>query len=390
MLLAAGLAMPHPAGAQAAAPRRILFGSCLDVGRPHPMLDAAADRRPDLFIFMGDNIYADTLSPAVLREKYAALAASADFRRLAATCPLLATWDDHDYGLNDAGKGFPMKRESRRQFLDFWQVPADSPRRQHEGIYDAQVYGAPGRRLQVILLDTRWFRTALRPGRPPSWAHGPYLPDGRPGASLLGEEQWRWLEERLREPAQLRLVVSSIQVLSEHHGWEAWANFPREQERLFELLRRTRAEGVIFLSGDRHFAEISRREEAALYPLYDITSSALNWRFPEAVPNPNRFRLGGAGQGAYLLENYGELEVDWEDPAPVLRLRIADAAGETRLSAVVPLSELEFPALSGERSRPGALSPPGTGSGRGREAARPRSGSRPGLPAAGPPCPSSP
>jgi alkaline phosphatase D len=340
-LLAAGLAMPYPAGAQAA-PRRILFGSCLDVARPHPMLDAAADRRPDLFIFMGDNIYADTLRPTALREKYAALAASDGFRRLAAACPLLATWDDHDYGLNDAGKGFPMKRESRRQFLDFWRVPADSSRRQHEGIYDAQVYGAPGRRLQVILLDTRWFRTALHPGRPPTWVRGPYLPDDRPGASLLGEAQWRWLEERLREPAQLRLVVSSIQVLSEHHGWEAWANFPREQERLFELLRRTRAEGVLILSGDRHFAEISRRQEPGLYPLYDVTSSGLNRRFPEDYVNPNRFRLEGARLGAYLLENFGELEVNWDDPAAVLRLRIADAGGQTRLALDIPLSELRF------------------------------------------------
>jgi alkaline phosphatase D len=324
-------------------PGRILFGSCLDPSQPHPILDTAVERRPDLFLFLGDNIYADTLDPAELSRKYGLLAASPGFRRLAAASPLLATWDDHDYGANDAGMGFPMKKESRRQFLDFWQVPAASPRRRHEGIYDAAAYGTPGRRLQVILLDTRYFRSRLRPGRSPTWVRGPYLPDGRPGASLLGEAQWGWLEKRLREPARLRLVVSSIQVLSEHHGWEAWANFPREQERLFELLRRSRAEGVVFLSGDRHFAEISRRQEPGLYPLYDITSSGLNRRFPENYVNPNRYRLEGDRLDAYLLENFGELEVDWDDPAPVLRVRIADSGGEIRLALDVPLSELRFP-----------------------------------------------
>jgi alkaline phosphatase D len=348
--------VPRPARAQPEAPRRILFGSCLDPSQPHPILDTIVERRPDLFLFLGDNIYADTRSAAQLRRKYAELAASASFRRLATACPLLAIWDDHDYGANDAGRGFPLKAESRRQFLDFWRVPADSPRRGHEGVYDAASFGPPGRSLQVILLDTRYFRTGLRPGRPPTWVRGPYLPDARPGASLLGEAQWLWLEERLREPARLRLVVSGIQVLSEHHGWEAWANFPAEQERLFQLLRRTRAEGVVFLSGDRHFAELSRRQEPGLYPLYDITSSGLNRRFPEDYVNPNRFRLTGADPGAatsatpgaWLLENFGELEVDWAEADPMLRFRITDASDRTRLALDIPLSELRFRAATGE------------------------------------------
>ncbi len=109
---------------------------------------------------------------------------------------------------------------------------------------------------------------------------------------------------------------------------------------------------MVFLSGDRHFAELSRRQEPGLYPLYEITSSGLNRRFPEDYVNPNRFRLtgadpdaaasAGATPGAYLLENFGELEVDWDQADPVLRFRIVDASGATRLALDIPLSELNF------------------------------------------------
>jgi alkaline phosphatase D len=341
LALAAALVFAASAGSQPAAtetPRRILFGSCLKASRPHPILETIVLQRPELFLFMGDNIYADTRDPDVLRAKYRQLAGSAGFRDLSAASPILATWDDHDFGQNDAGADFPMKEESRRQFLDFWKVPAHSPRRSHPGVYDAQSFGPPERRLQVILLDLRYFRSPLRWGRLAGKLRGSYLPDDRPQATLLGEEQWRWLEGRLREPARLRLIVSSIQVLAEYHGWEAWANFPREQARLLELLKATRGEGVLFLSGDRHFAEISRREHSGLYPLYDITSSGLNRRFPRHAPNPNRFRVGGY----YLKENFGLLEIDWDDPEPRVSVRILDAAAQVRLSLEIRLEALRF------------------------------------------------
>ncbi len=89
----------------------------------------------------------------------------------------------------------------------------------------------------------------------------------------LVEAQWAWLEERLREPAELRLIVSSMQVPVQGHGWERWGNLPGERARLFELLRTTKANGVVFLSGDRHFAGLCRRHEGAPCSLFEIASS---------------------------------------------------------------------------------------------------------------------
>ena len=117
--------------------------------------------------------------------------------------PLLATWDDHDYGENDAGFEYPLKVESQKLFNEVYSVPEDSPRRQRPGIYDAQIFGPEGKRVQVILLDTRYFRSKLRSWakgeRPPG--RGPYQPhEDEADVTMLGEAQWKWLKEELKKP----------------------------------------------------------------------------------------------------------------------------------------------------------------------------------------------
>ena len=106
----------------------------------------------------------------------------------------------------------------------------------------------------------------------------------------VGDRQWGWLERQLRQPAELRLVVSSIQVIPEEHGFERWANLPRERERLFELIRSNGANGMVLLSGDRHLAEISRLPfEVVGYSLYEVTSSSMNAE-RHGPKEPNRYR----------------------------------------------------------------------------------------------------
>ncbi len=143
---------------------RIGFGSCAEQDKPQPIWDAILETKPERFILLGDNIYADTEDMAVLRAKYQLLADVPGFKKLRAACPVLGTWDDHDYGANDAGGEFPKKAESQQVFLDFFGAPADDPRRTREGIYSAQIIGPPGRRVQIILLDQRYFRSPLKTG----------------------------------------------------------------------------------------------------------------------------------------------------------------------------------------------------------------------------------
>lgn len=338
---------PHPALGRTL--RRIAFGSCAEVDKPQPVWDPVLARHNDLFIFLGDNIYGDTRDMSVLEAKYAKLAANPGFARLRATTPVVAVWDDHDFGENDAGGDYPQKDASRRVFLDFWKEPGDSPRRDRDGVYASYLFGPPGRRVQVILPDLRYNRTALVPmelGREgyEAWAEqrvaaglplpGPYLRNPDHQATMLGERQWQWLERQLEVPAELRLFGSSVQVLADFTGWESWANFARDRDRLFDAIRRKRANGVLFLSGDIHYAELSKLDLNVPYTLWDLTSSGLTeeWR----VPTPNANRASEVVADA----NFGFVDVDWQGAATRLKIGIVDARGATRLAFDLALADL--------------------------------------------------
>lgn len=346
--MAALLVMPEVRAADldpAKTVRRIAAGSCIRQNRPQPIWKAVAGFKPDLLLLLGDNVYGDTEDMQVLRDKYAALAADEGFAAIRRDVPLVAVWDDHDYGADDAGREYPRRRESQQEFLDFFGVPADAPLRRQEGIYRALTVGPPGRRVQFICLDTRYHRSPLSrlPAGERVQGDGPYRPGDDPAATVLGEPQWEWLAATLREPAEIRIVLSSIQVASIEHHFEHWGNFPAERARLLTLLRDTHAEGVVVVSGDRHAGEISRippGPDAVGYPLYDITASSLNQ--PRAFGRehePNRHRVGAVQSGV----NFGTIEIDWEPAGgggPRLTLAIRDERGEAVSSVSVPLADL--------------------------------------------------
>lgn len=341
------LSDPHPALGRTLA--RIGFGSCANEGKSQPIWDAIDAKQCDLFMFLGDNIYGDTRDMAVLRAKYAQLAAQPGFARLRAETPVVAIWDDHDFGENDAGSDYPLKEESRQIFLDFWNEPAGSPRRNRDGVYASYVFGPPGRRVQVILPDLRYNRTPLIERDLGSAdfetrararlaagleVPGPHARNPDPKATLLGERQWQWLERQFEVPAEVRLFGSSLQVLADFTGWEAWVNFARDRKRLIDLIRRKNANGVVFLSGDIHYAEMSKLEVNVPYTLWDLTSSGLTEEWPVPTPNANRV-------SEVLPEaNFGFIDIDWQGPSTRLALGIVDAKGKTRMSWEIELASL--------------------------------------------------
>ncbi len=325
----AGLALPEPD----AVLTRILFGSCLDEEKgDSSALREIASEKADLFLMIGDNVYGDRDGSVTvynqpdldeLRQSFADLAARPDFKAVRAAHPMMVAWDDHDYGANDGGRDFVFKRLSERIHERFWGLE-NADLGAWPGTYYARIFGPEGKRTQIIVLDTRFFRSDLMPTDEFNVkGKERYIPSTASNQDMLGNDQWTWLENQLQEPADLRLIVSSIQVMATAHGYESWSRLPKEQQRLYDLIRDTEAKGVVFLSGDRHAAFQYKSETLLLYPANELTASSFNVSFATTLDEMDAVQLGAA----YPMENFGAVEINWEEGG--VELSIRDAAGQT-------------------------------------------------------------
>ncbi len=321
---------------------KIAFGSCASEKHGLPIFDLIVDYNPDLFIFLGDNIYGDTKDMDVMKAKYQKLASKSSFQNLKENIPIIATWDDHDFGWNDAGKDYPFKEESKEIFLNFFEEPDSSSRRKHLGIYHSYEYEVGENKLQIILLDGRTFRDKLQPynnefsdERRYGFYRKDYAPHTSIDSTLLGEKQWKWLEKQLEKPADIRIIGSGTQFGIEWNGYEAWANFPHEQQRMKDLIKKTETDGVLFLTGDVHYSEISKLE-TDFYPIYDFTSSGLSSTWHFATPNKNRI------EGPIMDNHFGLLTIDWDKNDPNIKMETIDIHNNQRFEMSIVLSEISF------------------------------------------------
>lgn len=301
-----------------------------------PALRAAAAAKPDLFVYLGDNVYADAVSGEAdlpeLRQAYRDLAANPDFAAIREAAPIMPAWDDHDYGWNDAGGGFFGKEFAETLFENFWEAPADA--RSHPGTYYSTINGPVGARVQIIMLDTRFFRSPLKTSEGPGGRGRNYLADNDPASTILGEAQWKWLDEQLAKPAELRFIMSSIQILPREHRFEKWSNFPPERARLSQLLKTRNAKGVVLVSGDRHVAGLYKDPDFGPAAVFEMTASALNRSLRATSDETDSLVLGTL----YAPNNFGLIDIDWNRRNLVLAIH--DEKGEVQRSQNVSFAEL--------------------------------------------------
>ncbi len=298
---------------------QLAFGSCIDERKQnHPIWKALNSKKPEVMVFMGDNLYfkhsdlnQDTTLDT-LQIYYDRLAKTPGLQQLReSSTEILAIWDDHDYGTNDSDSTFPLKKLAQSKFLNFWYgTPIDIEL--NPGIYRSVFYAVGDKTMQVILLDTRFFRTPWkRDLRVDEQSYGAILPTTDSGETMLGDEQWTWLEDRFQQQADLHILVSSIQVLPVDHDSERWDGMPKERDRLLQLVSNASAYTII-LSGDRHLAEASklpRSEYTDLkYDLYEFTSSPMTSGAGHGRKEVNRYRLL---KNNVRVNNFGLLTIDW-------------------------------------------------------------------------------
>ncbi|MDH7444271.1 alkaline phosphatase D family protein [Aquimarina sp. 2201CG14-23] len=294
----------------------IAFGSCNKQNSPQPFWKEILKNNPDVFIWGGDNIYGDSDDMSKIANDYKIQNKNSGYQKLKKTIPILATWDDHDYGKNDVGAEWSMKEESQQLFLDFLGVSKDDYRRKQEGVYYSKLFKNEKGSINVIILDTRYFRSKLLKD---VTGNKRYVPYKNNIGTILGEKQWKWLEKELDlTTADFNVIVSSIQFLSSEHGWECWGNFPGEVERLKKLIVDKKVKNAMILSGDRHISEFSTTRIPELrYPLVDFTSSGLTHSYSKYSGEVNKNRVGVV----ISVPSFGVLKFNFDKQKVIMQMR---------------------------------------------------------------------
>ena len=295
-----------------AASFRIAYGSCpkFQDDRVQPIWPVISELEPDLFFWIGDNIYGDTLDPDILREEYRRQRDVHGLQPLLHNTSHLAVWDDHDFALNNHDRTNPIKDQALVVFKDYWANPSyglpDVP-----GVFFTYSYGA----VDFFFVDDRYYRD-------------PNADPDTPGKTMLGTAQFKWLQSELKGSTAIFKVIVSGSGFSnaKGEGGDSWAAFLHERDRLFDFIRDQEISGVILMSGDSHIGELNviPWSEHGGYDLYDLVSSPLaqrnpdSWlhRRPERRIRPVYFKGSNVGVIDFIL-----------DEQPRLMFRLIDIHG---------------------------------------------------------------
>ncbi|MBL7799628.1 MAG: alkaline phosphatase family protein [Chitinophagales bacterium] len=319
---------------------KIALGSCfLQQFFTAEIYDEIDKKNPEVFLGLGDMIYSDeffgggthdTDWAQYLTGRYNELGTMPPFQSFRSKYPIHAIWDDHDYGMNNAAGEFMNKNISKDVFFNFWNLPKSGKRWERNGIYDVFYYGDDAHRVQLLFLDLRW--NLDNPGPEPIAV----ITDQT--KKMMSDEQWNWVKEELKKPAKIRIICSSTQFCTEHNGYETWANFPHEQERMYQTIKDAKAEHLFFLSGDVHIAEVNKRTPVGLYPIWDFTSSGMA-QLHGTNTQPSQYRVGQA----FDKNNFGTLDIDWSGSSPSVKFTAFDDKGVELMQQSVSMADLKLP-----------------------------------------------
>jgi alkaline phosphatase D len=316
-------------------PFRVALGSCFYVNEPpydrpgtpygsdFQVLDAIGRARPDAMLWLGDNTYlreADWYSRTGILRRWTHTRSYPGLQPLLGAMHHYATWDDHDYGPNDADRSYRDKRLTREAFGLFWANPG-AIFGEEEGVTTMFQWAD----VDFFLLDDRWWRMPN---------------DRRTGdRTLLGQLQREWLVDALvKSQAPFKIVVLGGQVLNPAERWEAFATYPGERDWLLARIAEERVSGVFFVSGDIHHTELTRLDRPGTYPLHDLSVSPLTAGVSRVrTDDRNTLRVPGT-----VVEEHNFATLDFSGPRTDRRMTVTvwNADGERKWERIVRAREL--------------------------------------------------
>lgn len=307
----------------------VALGSCTYINQPehdrpgkpygdgYGIFDAIADQRPDLMLWLGDNVYLrepDWGSRSGYLHRYTHTRSNPELQRLLRSTAHYAIWDDHDFGPNDADGSWLYGDMAREIFDLFWPNPT------------CGVPGVQGTTTAFAHSDVEFFLLDDRTHR----VRGD-MSTAEP--ALLGEAQLDWLVRALKySQAPFKLVAVGGQVLNDAAVFENYATIPKERNELLRRIEEEGITGVVFLTGDRHFSELSQLELKDGRMLYDLTVSPLT-SGPYQPKEGNTNRVNGT-----LVEqrNFATLSFTGKRKERVMTIRVMDTEGRMLWERSIP------------------------------------------------------
>ena len=308
-----------------------------DYGGGFEIFRTIAAKEPDLMLWLGDNLYLqppDLVDASAMASRYRRQRAFPGLQALLTATNHLAIWDDHDYGPNNGNASFRLKDQTLKLFRRYWPNPdfglPDVP-----GTFGIARHGD----LMFFLLDDRYYRS-------PDHAR-----DG-PAKMMFGARQLDWLKRALAAAPRdsIKVVAGGSQFWKRAGRFEGWHHFATERAAFAEWLVAQRIEGVVFLSGDRHFSELLKIERTDAYPLYEFTSSPLTSRPFVALDEADRANPDVVPGTQVARRQFGLIRVTGPGDARRLSLESYDGGGALLWRHEVRAIDLRFPGTRGPRA----------------------------------------
>ncbi len=316
----------------------IAFGSCNYIneevvdrpgkgyGSGYQIYESIHNKKPNIMLWGGDNIYlreADWDSKTGIYHRYTHTRSIKELQPLLASTQNFAIWDDHDFGPNDGDRSFYFKYETQNAFKNFWANKTyGTDANQKEGIYSTFNWGDA----QFFLLDDRFFKS----------------PNDRLTGekTIIGSKQFEWLIDALSSSkATFKVIVIGGQVINPSARFENYENYPKEKQNLLSEIEANKIKGVLFLTGDRHFSELSKLNRENNYPLYDWTVSPLTSGVGNSYKDDvNKNRVEGS---LFAQNNFGILSFSGNKANRQLKLTLFDVQGKELWNKLITKKELE-------------------------------------------------